>query len=185
MKVLLLAHYIRGKLNVLIPSQIRALRLKRDEMTQKELAELADMAQPRISAMERPGETTFNIDTLVRLAAAFKVGLRVEFVSFSEMLAWENSFSQDQFDVVAIDNDARFLDPTLAVSILLTAVTSLTFEVSEAARFVDTSGSVKLGGTPAEEDSWDRSRYQDVSVLGEMSTSSVYWNEISARSYSA
>ncbi len=103
------ASYIRAKLNVLIPSQIRALRLKSNNMTQQQLAALADMAQPRISAMERPGETKFNIDTLVRLAAAFKVGLKVEFVPFSEMLAWENNFSQDQFDVRKIDDDLVFI----------------------------------------------------------------------------
>jgi hypothetical protein len=80
-------------------------------MTQKQLATLAEMAQPRISAMERPGATKFNIETLVRLASAFKVGLKVEFVPFHEMLAWENGFSQDRFDVTQIDNDALFLNP--------------------------------------------------------------------------
>src|SRR5208282_6179924 len=85
--------YIRSKLNILIPSQLRALRLK-GPITQKELGDQADMKQSRISAMERPGETQFNVETLIRLAAAMKVGLRVEFVSFSEMLEWENNFSQ-------------------------------------------------------------------------------------------
>ena len=109
------ASYIRAKLNVLIPSQIRALRLKSDNMTQKQLAVLADMAQPRISAMERPGEAKFNIDTLVRVASAFKVALKVEFVPFSEMLAWENDFSQDCFNVLRIDDDTRFLAPVFEV----------------------------------------------------------------------
>ena len=63
-------------------------------MTQKQLAALAEMAQPRISAMERPQATKFNLETLVRLASAFKVGLKVEFVRFSEMLEWENNFSK-------------------------------------------------------------------------------------------
>jgi len=86
-------------------------------MTQKQLAALAEMAQPRISAMERPGATKFNIETLVRLASAFKVGLKVEFVPFSEMLDWENSFSQDQFDPVPIDNDRQFLNPAIAIQV--------------------------------------------------------------------
>ncbi len=111
------ASYINAKLNVLIPSQIRALRLRRDNMTQKQLAALAEMAQPRISAMERPGATKFNLETLVRLASAFKVGLKVEFVRFSEMLEWENNFSQDQFDVAKIDNDLPFLRPAAVMEI--------------------------------------------------------------------
>jgi len=99
--------YVRAKLNVNLPSQIRALRLKR-EMKQGDLAQEAEMMQPRISAMERPGATKFNIETLIRLAAAFKVGLMVKFVPFSEMLKWENEFNQDTFNVVKIDEDVEF-----------------------------------------------------------------------------
>src|SRR5260370_41604063 len=83
------ANYIRAKLDVLVPSQLRALRLRRD-LTQPILAEQAGMKQSRISAMETPGRTNFNLETLVRLAATFKVGLVVKFVPFSAMLRWEN-----------------------------------------------------------------------------------------------
>jgi transcriptional regulator with XRE-family HTH domain len=102
------ASYIRGKLNVLIPAQLRALRLRR-ELKQAELASEADMKQSRISAMECPGAVKFNLETLIRAAAALKVGLEVKFVPFSEMLRWENAFSQDTFDVTPIDDDKRFL----------------------------------------------------------------------------
>ena len=102
--------YIRAKLNVNIPSQIRALRQKR-EMTQGTLADEADMKQSRISAMERPGETKFNLETLIRLAAVLRVGLSVKFVSFSEMVKWSNEYSQDNFDVVKIENDPAFVAP--------------------------------------------------------------------------
>src|SRR5687767_14990650 len=83
------ASYIRSKLDVLIPSQIRALR---GEMTQKELGKAAEMKQSRISAMETPGAVNFNLETLVRLASTFKVGMVVKFVPFSEMLGWENQY---------------------------------------------------------------------------------------------
>lgn len=99
--------YIRAKAHVNIPSQIRALRLRR-AMTQKGLASEAEMKQPRISAMERPGATQFNLETLIRLASAFEVGLVVRFASFSEMLSWENEFRQDSFDVISLDDDADF-----------------------------------------------------------------------------
>lgn len=105
--------YIRSKLNVLLPSQIRGLRRRR-ELKQEELGREADMKQSRISAMERPGETQFNIETLIRLAAALRVGLKVEFVPFSDMLRWENEFSQDQLDIVPIDQDMDFLHPEAA-----------------------------------------------------------------------
>ena len=100
--------YVRAKANANIPSQIRALRLRRG-MTQEDLAREAEMKQPRISAMERPGETQFNLETLIRLATAFEVGLIVRFASYSEMLRWENEFTQDSFDVVDLEKDTAFL----------------------------------------------------------------------------
>jgi hypothetical protein len=51
------------------------------------------------------------IGTLSAVAAALKVGLKIEFVPFSEMLAWENGFSQDEFKVETLDNDRAFLNP--------------------------------------------------------------------------
>ena len=107
------AAYIRGKLDVLIPSQLRALRL-RDDLTQPDLAARCGMKQSRISAMETPGRTNFSLETLVRMAATFKVGLQVRFVPFSEMLRWENSFNQDRFNPLIVDNDMSFRHPASA-----------------------------------------------------------------------
>jgi transcriptional regulator with XRE-family HTH domain len=103
------AAYIRAKVTTNVPSQIKALRRRQGGMTQTELARDAEMKQSRISAMEKPG-ARLNIDTLVRLAAAFGVGLLVKFVSYSEMLTWENNFSQDTFNVTPIDEDVDFLE---------------------------------------------------------------------------
>ena len=55
------------------------------------------------------------IETLSRLAAAFKVGLVVKFVPFSEMQHWENAYSQDEFHVTNIDKDLEFQSPTVDV----------------------------------------------------------------------
>lgn len=107
------AAYVRAKLDVLIPSQLRALRLRRD-LTQPTLAEEAGMKQSRISAMETPGRVNFNLETLVRLAATFGVGLMVKFVPFSEMLRWENDYSQDAFNVTEIGDDIEFKTPSAA-----------------------------------------------------------------------
>lgn len=103
------ASYIRAKLSVLVPSQIRALRLKSNMLRQADLARAANMHQSRISMFETPGAANMTIETLSRLAATFRVGLIIEFVSFSEMLQWENSFSQDLFDVTRIEHDRDFL----------------------------------------------------------------------------
>lgn len=108
------ADYIRAKLDVLIPSQLRALRM-RENKTQPELAQMADMKQSRISAMETPGLVNFNRETLVRMAATHSVGMVIKFVPFSEMLEWENSYSQDAFSVTQLADDTNFLNPATIV----------------------------------------------------------------------
>lgn len=108
------ADYIRAKLDVLIPSQLRALRM-RENKTQPELAQMADMKQSRISAMETPGLVNFNRETLVRMAATHSVGMVIKFVPFSEMLEWENSYSQDAFSVTQLADDTDFLYPATTV----------------------------------------------------------------------
>jgi transcriptional regulator with XRE-family HTH domain len=78
---------------------------------QHDLAVAADMQQSRISMFETPGAANLTLETLAKLAAAFKVGLIVDFVPFSEMLRWENGYSQDAFDVTRIDDDTAFIRP--------------------------------------------------------------------------
>lgn len=115
--------YIRSKVSTSVASQVRALR-RREELTQEGLAEISQMKQSRISAMERPG-IRWNVETLVRLAAALRVGLVVRLASFSEMLDWENAFNQDTFNITTIEEDSRFLSgeslpgPTSARPILV------------------------------------------------------------------
>lgn len=78
---------------------------------QKDLAVTAQLHQSRISMFETPGMANLTLETLAKLAAAFKVGVIVKFVSFSEMLRWENEFSQDTFVVPKLDEDQAFLNP--------------------------------------------------------------------------
>ncbi|MFI5117481.1 MAG: helix-turn-helix domain-containing protein, partial [Terriglobales bacterium] len=106
--------YIKAKLGVLVPSQVRALRLQSDMPRQSDLAKAAEMHQSRISMFETPGASNLTLETLARLAAAFKVGLVVKFAPFSEMLRWENEYSQDAFHVTAIDADLDFIEPEVA-----------------------------------------------------------------------
>lgn len=92
--------YIKAKIGVLVPSQIKALRLKSNMRSQADLAKEAGMHRSRISMLETPGCANMTLETLSRLAAAFRVGLVVKFVPLSEMLDWENRYSQDTFDKV-------------------------------------------------------------------------------------
>jgi transcriptional regulator with XRE-family HTH domain len=110
--------YIKAKLAQAIPSQIRALRL-REEWTQKRLGDEAEMKQARISAMESPGEVNFTLETLTRIAAALKVALWVEFISYSELVRRESSYSQDTFNPVRLPEDRGFLEPSVSSGTLI------------------------------------------------------------------
>jgi transcriptional regulator with XRE-family HTH domain len=107
--------YIKAKLGILVPSKIKALRLRSNMPRQRDLAVAAKMHQSRISMFETPGVANLTLETLAKLAAAFKVGLIVDFVPFSEMLHWENHYSQDTFDVMRIDDDAEFVGSELLI----------------------------------------------------------------------
>lgn len=120
--------YIKAKLGILVPAQIRALRLKstNPEMPyQRDLARQAEMHQSRISMFETPGMSNMTLETLAKVAAALKVGVIVKFVPFSEMLRWENGFSPDSFDVVPrLEQDVNFLEPARAAQRLTNMVTT-------------------------------------------------------------
>ena len=96
--------FVASQISVGLPFQIRALRKQRG-LNQKELAAMAGMLQPRISAMEQVGGGQLNLDTLRKLAAALDVGLLVKFVAFSELIKWSNDFSPDDFSVPSFDQE--------------------------------------------------------------------------------
>ncbi len=96
--------YTEAQLSIEIPFQIRALRKARD-WTQAQLAERCGIPQARISHIEQPGRDPLSLRTLYRLAAAFDVGLLVQFVSFSELAHREAAFNPETFRVVSFKDD--------------------------------------------------------------------------------
>ena len=98
--------YVGAQINVGVPFQIRALRRQRG-WSQGRLAEETEMLQPRISAIEKPGNGKLNIETLKRLANAFDVGLEVRFVPFSQLIDSSESFDPDGFSVKPFDEEFR------------------------------------------------------------------------------
>jgi transcriptional regulator with XRE-family HTH domain len=101
--------FVASQINIQVPFQIRALRKQRG-WTQPDLAKKADMKQPRISAMERPGGANFTLETLKRLADAFGVALVVHFAPFGELLDWSDRFSPDDFMVPSFEQELPELE---------------------------------------------------------------------------
>lgn len=101
---------VNAQIEIDLPLQIRALRKQR-VWTQPQLAAEAEMKQPRISAMEKPGAVHFTLETLRRLAEAFDVALIVRFAPFSEFIDSSNSFRPDEFLVPTFDEEYRTSEP--------------------------------------------------------------------------
>jgi transcriptional regulator with XRE-family HTH domain len=109
--------YIKSKLAVLVPAQIRALRLKSTDPAmpfQRDLARESDMQQSRISMFETPGVANMTLETIAKIAAGLRVGVIIKFVPFNQMLRWENSFSPDSFNVTRLAEDREFLNPPVS-----------------------------------------------------------------------
>lgn len=100
---------VNSQIEIDLPFQIRALRKQRG-WTQPRLASEANMKQPRISSMERPGATRFSLETLRRLAEAFDVALLVRFAPFGELLDWSDRFSPDDFHVPGFEQELPELE---------------------------------------------------------------------------
>jgi HTH-type transcriptional regulator/antitoxin HipB len=76
--------FVASRIRIRLPAQIREMRLNRG-WTQAELGAKAQMKQSAICRCESMGYDQFTLSTLKTLAAAFDVGLKVEFVPFSEL----------------------------------------------------------------------------------------------------
>lgn len=99
--------YADESLNTYIATQIKVLREQR-ELTQKQLADLAGMAQPRIAVLEDINYSSWSINTLRRLAEAFDVRLSVKFETFSSLIPEIETFSKESLERVPFDQDAWF-----------------------------------------------------------------------------
>lgn len=89
--------YIEEHANLRLAAQIRALRLQR-KLSQVELAQLAGMAQERISKIESADFDSLTLKTLRKFSQAFDVHLRIGFESFSQALQEFAQLSREQLE---------------------------------------------------------------------------------------
>lgn len=133
------AAYIKAKLSVLVPAQIRALRLKSTNPPmpfQRDLAREPELHQSRISMFETPGMANMTLETLSKVAAGLRLGVKVEFVPFSDMLRWEDSFSPHTFDVLPrLQDDIAFINPDAYTASELVSENTINGEEKKAPAF--------------------------------------------------
>lgn len=63
------------------------------------------MSQPRIAEIEKPSKRRFNLETLLRIASAFDVGLEVNFVPISEIVRKDNAFDPNDFSIETFEEE--------------------------------------------------------------------------------
>jgi hypothetical protein len=102
---------------------------------QRDLANESEMHQSRISMFETPGAANITLETISKIAAGLRAGVIIKFVPFSEMLAWENAFAPDTFDVTRLDQDDDFLNPATARSTGANMIAGLPRPVSSTAGY--------------------------------------------------
>jgi transcriptional regulator with XRE-family HTH domain len=86
--------FVSARVAAAVGAQIAALREKCG-WNQEELARRAGMKQPRIALLEKGDYESFSFSTLKRLASAFGVAVRIDFVSFGDFLQWSESFKSE------------------------------------------------------------------------------------------
>ncbi len=99
--------YADESLNMYIATQIKALREQRT-LTQKQLADLTGMAQPRIAVLEDVNYSSWSINTLRRLAEAFDLRLSVRFETFSSLIPEVETLNTESLKRDSFDDDAWF-----------------------------------------------------------------------------
>lgn len=101
--------YADESLNTYIATQLKVLREQRG-WTQAELARHAGMAQPRIALLEDVNYSSWSVNTLRKLAAAFDLRLSVKFDTFSSLLPEIEGLSRNTLERDSFGDDAWFHD---------------------------------------------------------------------------
>jgi transcriptional regulator with XRE-family HTH domain len=98
-----------------VPVQIREMRLARG-WTQKQLGEVAHVAQESVARAESMSYGRFTLATLKNLAAAFDCALVVRFASFSELIDWKDRIDSAVVTPPDYASDYRLQGPVVAAS---------------------------------------------------------------------
>jgi len=95
--------------NARMATQIKVLR-EQQVLTQKELAEKAEMKQSRISELENANYSMWSISTLRRLARALGVRIAFQFESWGELLPEIEDFDRESLEKPKFEKDSVFAE---------------------------------------------------------------------------
>jgi len=96
-----------------LPAKIRSMRMRRFD-SQGAFAGALGKRQSWVSQLENPNYGRLSLTTLLEIAAVFDVGLRVDFVPFSEVLDAATSRTREWFDVPTYKEDRGLAEAQIA-----------------------------------------------------------------------
>lgn len=96
--------FVSAQVRRTITSQMRKLRIQRN-WDQAELGQQSGMKPHAISRLENPDYGNFTVNTLLRIANAFDVGLIVRFAPFSDLAKWNQSVTETDFTPPSFSDD--------------------------------------------------------------------------------
>jgi len=108
--------YLKEHIRIGIASQIRILRNKLN-ISQSQLAEIIGTKQSVISRIEYPDSVSVNLNTLLKIAEAFDIGLLVKFSAFGKFLAESQDISPKALAVNSYSEEQATLDPVRNISV--------------------------------------------------------------------
>lgn len=126
-----------------IATQIRVIREQRG-LTQKQLADAADMKQSRISAMEDEDYGSWSVNTLRRVAYALGVRLKVSFEEWGTLLSDIDRADRAGLQRRAFEDDPAFKSQDEIVETLIGLEPTLFAEPSVAVRPEGISREVRI-----------------------------------------
>ena len=109
--------FVSAQVRRFVSGQIRDLReIDFRRWTQKELGMRAGGMKPNaISRLENPAYGDYSVNTLLRLADAFDLGLIVRFAAISEIVEWNQGISQWSYTPPSFSNDRKlFFSPSVS-----------------------------------------------------------------------
>jgi len=98
--------YTEQRVKTALPQQIRTIRLNRN-LTQSDLAKLAHTTQTVIARVEDINYGNLSLNTLLKIAQAYDVGLLVKFVPYSRLVQEFEDRSNDALDVPEFQQDIQ------------------------------------------------------------------------------
>src|SRR5262245_49349066 len=102
--------FIFSQFNRFIPLQITSIR-KKAGWSQEDLATASGLTQGVISRAEDPNYGNLTVNTILRIAAGFKMGFKGEFVPLSELVEWTENLTEESVRWVPLEQDNLTIVP--------------------------------------------------------------------------